>query len=253
VVEDADVPRPPSDLVVTYVSAQGERVTCDLPSVDVDRLVGGRPVREFAVYAGQRHYTGLYWCATTGSHLAYESLLERDRMLLADFDPQVVAVAPQPFHAAGDDEGRRRNRIPDLLLRLVDDGIRVVDVKPARAAEKPEVAASFSWMGRVCESQGWAYEVWSGCDPTLLANARWLARARRPGLVSDEVLAAALRVGETGTTFRSAVSQIESAAQCGPGPARLAVETFLWRGLWSTDLSSPLTPDHVIEPVGSSA
>jgi len=37
------------------------------------------------------------------NHLAYESLMERDRMLLADFDAAVTDVAAQPFHVSGTD------------------------------------------------------------------------------------------------------------------------------------------------------
>jgi hypothetical protein len=225
-------------------------VTTALGDVDVAVLEQAQPVRSFSSYAGQRHYTGLYWCATTGTHLAYESLMERDRMLLADFDPSVTAVVAQPFRVSGADGAGRRNRIPDLLLVETDRTVRVVDVKPASAAAKPDVAASFAWIGAVCASVGWMYEVWTGADSTHLANVRWLARCRRPGMVSDELLKVALDSVQRDTSIRSAVIVVNNASGSGVGAARLAVETLLWRGLLTTDLSSPLSPDHVIEPAG---
>jgi hypothetical protein len=40
-------------------------------------------------YRGQRNHLGLLWTSTTRSLVRYESLLERDRLWLADFDPSV--------------------------------------------------------------------------------------------------------------------------------------------------------------------
>jgi hypothetical protein len=46
---------------------------------------------------GQLHYPGYFWSATMSAHVVYESLLELARLLLADFDRHVVAIAAQPF------------------------------------------------------------------------------------------------------------------------------------------------------------
>ncbi|GGN25824.1 hypothetical protein [Streptomyces fuscichromogenes] len=54
------------------------------------------PVRGFPSYRGQRHFPGLYWSATTGRHVGFESWLERDHAILMDFDPQVVGFASHP-------------------------------------------------------------------------------------------------------------------------------------------------------------
>ena len=61
------------------------------------QLAAGRPWRVFRWRQGQAHYSGWYWSATTGGHVVYESRLELARLLLADFDPQVTAIAAQPF------------------------------------------------------------------------------------------------------------------------------------------------------------
>ena len=45
----------------------------------------------------KRDDSGWYWLSTTGGHVAYESRLELARLLLADADPDVVAMAAQPF------------------------------------------------------------------------------------------------------------------------------------------------------------
>lgn len=55
------------------------------------------PVRTFRWSRGERHFPGWYWAATTGRHIGFESWLERDRLLLMDFDPNVVGIGSQPF------------------------------------------------------------------------------------------------------------------------------------------------------------
>jgi hypothetical protein len=40
---------------------------------------------------------GSWWSSTTCSHVGFESLLERDFLMLADYDRDVVGIASQPF------------------------------------------------------------------------------------------------------------------------------------------------------------
>lgn len=81
---------------IRYLGADGW-VESTLGKVDAAALRSGRPVRAFPIYKGQRNYLGLLWTATTGSLIGYESLLERDRLWLADFDPAVRQICGQPF------------------------------------------------------------------------------------------------------------------------------------------------------------
>ena len=50
----------------------------------------GCPVRRFTSRKGQRHLSGLWWSATTGGHVGFESWLERDHVMALDFDAAVV-------------------------------------------------------------------------------------------------------------------------------------------------------------------
>jgi hypothetical protein len=86
---------------VSYINAGGDAITVAFDRIGPANVVRGRPVRDVKSRAGQRNYSGLFWCATTQTHLCYESLLERDRLLLADFDPTVRWVACQPFGYEG--------------------------------------------------------------------------------------------------------------------------------------------------------
>ena len=63
-----------------------------------------RPIRRFTSHKGQRHLSGLWWSATTGGHVGFESWMERDHVMALDFDPTVVGIASQPFWLSWRDE-----------------------------------------------------------------------------------------------------------------------------------------------------
>jgi hypothetical protein len=65
--------------------------------VTAGQVVAAGPWRSARSARGQAHYPGYYWSATSGGHVIYESRLELARLLLADFDPGVTAIAAQPF------------------------------------------------------------------------------------------------------------------------------------------------------------
>jgi hypothetical protein len=60
-------------------------------------LESALPVRAFFSWPGKRNYEGMWWSSTVRSHVGFESLLERDFLLLADHDRDVVGVSSQPF------------------------------------------------------------------------------------------------------------------------------------------------------------
>ena len=101
---------------VSFRDAAGRVSTCDLSAAEAAMVAGGRPWRVFRWRQGQAHYSGWYWSSTTRGHVVYESRLELARLLLADFDPTVVAIAAQPFVVTAPDAGRVRRHVPDFLL-----------------------------------------------------------------------------------------------------------------------------------------
>ncbi|WP_406386865.1 hypothetical protein [Streptomyces sp. NBC_00211] len=94
-----DLPEPYVEL--SYVDAvRGCRTRATTPSAagPCDSPVRGRGRGPAASpVAGERHLSGWYGAATTGQHVGFESWLERDRLLLMDFDPRVTGIASQPF------------------------------------------------------------------------------------------------------------------------------------------------------------
>ncbi|GAB3849295.1 TnsA-like heteromeric transposase endonuclease subunit [Micromonospora andamanensis] len=225
--------------MVKYRDAAGRFHEGVLERVADEDLLGGVPVREFRWFKGRRFYSGWYWSATTGSLVAYESRLELARILLADFDSEVTAIAAQPFLLTGFDGDRQRNHVPDLLLCTVSGLVTVVDVKPRHRLDDPEVRAVFRWTERTVAARGWGFEVWSGADAVVLENVRFLAGYRRSHTVDNVLLPLALDAAHRSDTISEVEHALRSAASAVT--ARPVILHLLWTGVLVTDLSTPLT------------
>lgn len=137
------------------------------------------PVRSFRWSRGQRHFPGWWWLATTGRHVGYESWLERDHLMLLDFDEAVTAVSSQPFWLHWHDGRRSRRHAPDFFARLGSGTGVVIDVRADDRIE-PGDAEAFAMTDRACEAAGWEFRRVGVVDPVLAANVRWLSRYRHP-------------------------------------------------------------------------
>jgi len=202
-------------------------------------------VRAFRWHKGQRHFPGMYWASTTRAFVGYESRLELSRLLLADHDPDVAWIVSQPFRLIGqDDLGRIRRHVPDYaLLYSSDSTVRIVNVKPAERVANPEVRAALSWANGLLESVGFATEVWSTVDPTVLSNIRFLAGFRNPALFHADDVEAVVRVVGHRLAWRDAEASLGSGI---PQP-RAAMLHALWLGRLRCDLSVPIGTSTTLE------
>jgi hypothetical protein len=143
-------------------------------------LEHGSPVRRFTSRKGQRHLSGLWWSATTGGHVGFESWLERDHLLNLDFDPTVVGIASQPFWLHWiDAAGKPDSHAPDFFARRSDGSAVVVDCRPVER-RRPRDVAKFEATARACALAGWEYRLLGEVDALVAANLRWLAGYRHP-------------------------------------------------------------------------
>ena len=78
--------------VVSLRMADGSEVHRPPRDVRARQVVAAVPWRGTPSARGA-HYPGCYWSATTSTHVIYESRLELARLLIADFDPAVTAIA----------------------------------------------------------------------------------------------------------------------------------------------------------------
>lgn len=229
---------------VAWLDADGVEQQASLSEAALVPFEAVPPVRRFPSYRGQRNFPGLYWSATMGGHVGFESWLEREHALLLDFDPEVVGYAGQPlwlFWPETTASGRRRWRshAPDFFARRTDGSALLLDCRPDELV-KPRDRAVFELTARAAALVGWDYQVVGAPDEVLLANVRWLAGYRHPRFAVE-----AARNGR-GPALREMFSRsrplLEGVERVGEPIAVLPVAYhLLWRGHLRCGLDVPMS------------
>ena len=165
-----------------FVGADGTWRREPLAACAAARLEDALPVRSFRWAKGASHFPGLWWSSTTANHVGFESWLERDHVMVMDFDPDIMGIASQPFwlHWQGED-GRPRRHAPDFFARRADGSGVVVDVRPDDRIPAKD-AGVFRVTAMACEQAGWEFRRAGMIDPVVRANVRWLSRYRHPAV-----------------------------------------------------------------------
>ncbi len=216
-------------------------------------LESALPVRAFFSWPGKRNYEGMWWSSTVRSHVRFESLLERDFLLSADYDRDVVGVASQPFAFLWPRETEgSRGHVPDFFVRLRDGTGQVIDVKPAgrvRSADR-----QFALTREACEAAGWDYEVFTGMAEPRASNLRWLAGYRQDRFAPDGTAAAVLVDSFTPEiSLAGGVRRATKMLGTDEGIVRAHVLHLLFTGALAVDLDAPLTQDAPLSRVGAPA
>lgn len=212
--------------------------TLPLRDLTLDRIDDWAPARAFRWHQGQRHFPGFYWCATTGTHVGYESLLERDRLILADFDRGVVNIKSQPFLLEMRDEVGRIRHIPDYLLVRTNAPPCIVNVKTPDAAATDKAQRLFACVAVCAAARRWHSEVWTGAPAIRMENVRFLAGFRRAWLIDADALGAVLTAARPGMTL----TEIERASGFPHDLARPASMHAVWSSRLVLDLDESLQP-----------
>lgn len=215
---------------VTFRSMARELVTADLADAWAQRFESLPPVRVPRAFKGQRNFAGSWWFATTQSHVAYESWLERDHLMLLDFAPEVVAVAAQPFTAVLSTPVGPRKHTPDYFVRMADGTGVVIDVRPdARAAKDADV---FDATAAACARVGWDYQRLGDITPLLAANVRWLSGYRHPRCRTEHIA--------DGLIERATASEVDLGALVRAVGNPVVVLPCLFHLLWSGELAADI-------------
>ncbi len=200
------------------------------------------PVRGFPSARGQRHFSGLYWSATSARHVGFESWLERDTAMLLDFDPRVVAFASQPFWLHWNDGRRMRRHAPDWFARLDDESGVVIDCRPPGRIG-PRDQEAFDATERACAAVGWRFRLIGEVDRVQSLNLRWLAGYRHPRYQGSEAVRA--RLAEV---FAQPRELLDGAGEIADPLGVLPVlYHLLWIGVLRCDLAVPLSERRLVQ------
>jgi TnsA endonuclease N terminal/TnsA endonuclease C terminal len=203
-----------------------------------------------------KHYrslTGLVLNTRTQSMTAFESSLERDFLLLLDFDLDIEYYEEQPVKIVYHDaQGRRRTYTPDVLVRYRPDPPQARHPTPLLCEVKyrddlrqhwVEYRPKFRAAGRYAHQHGWRFRLVTDRDvrTPYLDNVKFLRSYQmRPINEADRIrlLAALLALGETNpASLLHAISPDRwQQAQLLPTLWQLIATRQL-----HTDLSHPLT------------
>lgn len=221
--------------VVELVGADGAARCEPLERCGGVRFEDVAPARPFPTFKGQRNFPGRWWSSTVGGHVGYESWLERDHVMLLDFDPAVIGIASQPFWLSWPTDRGMRRHLPDYFVR-VDDGTGVViDVRPDERI-KARDAEAFAVTARACQIVGWRFRRVGALEPVFAANVRWLSRYRHPRCGRREDVAARLL-----EVFAEPTALFDGADRAGDRLVTLPVlYHLLWRRAMVADLASAL-------------
>lgn len=204
------------------------------------------PVRSFPSYQGQRNFSGLYFAASMGRHVAFESWLERDHLMMLDFSPMVRSFAAQPFWLSWSAGGRIRRHVPDFFVRQADGSGVVVDVRPDKRI-KPIDAEAFAATAEACKSVGWGYRRVGELDPVLATNVRWLAGYRHARCLREEHRALLVEAFARPAPLMTTVEAVGDRIAVLPSLFHL-----MWTGFLATDLTSaPLTGSSLVRIGGA--
>jgi hypothetical protein len=218
-----------------YIEVRGQ---LDLP---VEEL---HPLRErFARRQYQDNTPGLLWCHTTGDYLEYESWLEAQWLMLLDFDTNVQWFVTQPIRFDVVDRGQVWQHVPDVLARLANGRLWLIDVKPTLRHRAENVVLQRQRTERLCAELGWTYTLVGDLPRPRIDNVKWLRSAARDfhcpdrDRIEQELIdAAAIPV-----RFDELVAQVRPAILSRP-----VLTQLLWRQQLLCDLDSRLTGDSLV-------
>ena len=207
-----------------------------------------RFARNPAKRPGRKSCTGWYQSIKVDDGLPYESLLERDALLVLDFDPDVAHLTVQPETFVWTEAGRQRRYTPDIRLEMVDGEIIYRQVKLAsRLAADPTLNGRLPAIEAECAARGARHEMWLDTDIR-----------RQPRLSNVRRLRAAVAVlaAENLPSIRTILTLLPSPSTLGAAAAALgdqAVHINVVLGLVAigelvADLDRPLDENAVLMP-----
>lgn len=181
---------------------------------------------------------------STGRLHGFESIAERNLLLVLDFAGQVVDVLSQPMRLRFFAAGRPVEHIPDFLV-TTRTGELLIDVRPENLIGEDD-RVKFAAAAEAALACGWRYAVVVGWRRQVLTVLDDLSAQRRPLADQFGVQDALLRAVSGGPQrFGELV-----AATRMPAVARAHARHLLWHRKLGIDLSTPLGDSSLVWAAG---
>lgn len=101
-----------------------------------------------------RHIRGYFPSKKLNRMVAWESLLEKDALLLIELSPGVLSYQEQPEEISYWDGLAMCGYVPDLRVNLCDETSLLIEVKPADELKRPVVKAKYQRIAQHLQEKG---------------------------------------------------------------------------------------------------
>lgn len=101
-----------------------------------------------------RHIRGYFPSKKLNRMVAWESLLEKDALLLMELSPGVLSYQEQPEEISYWDGQAMCGYVPDLRVNLCNEASLLVEVKPAEELERSAVSSKYQQIAQHLLEQG---------------------------------------------------------------------------------------------------
>ncbi|WP_414119775.1 TnsA-like heteromeric transposase endonuclease subunit [Corynebacterium nuruki] len=231
----------------------------DIQNLPADANLGSilvehaQPLRAFFAWRHKRNYEGFWFSTTIRSHVPFESLLERQFLLSADFDPSITALSAQPLGLlwpAGTTVDTRngrtrtlRSHVPDFFCRHTDGSATLIDVRRPDNVGDPH----FQLTAELCTVTGWNYSIFTGLESPTAETLDWLAGYRMDRYApTPESYEKLLTTFDTEKALRTGVRTAARNAELAQDVVLGNVLHLLFHGELHFDPSKPLTMESTI-------
>ena len=172
----------------------------------------------------------------------WESLLERDAIMLFEMHPLVLSYQEQPSEEIYyDTSGQARSCYPDFLLRLAHGGQILIEIKRNVDLNRPSISEKLGLIALRFAEQERPYRILTETQirrEPLRSNLQDLWEARRVACIGPEAAAAVDALGATQQFTLNSLTAV-----VGDKPLVLAC---IADGRLRADLEKPLGPDSLI-------
>src|SRR5262245_42042068 len=217
------------------------------------------PVR--IIPKNHRSVTGFVASGVNANQAAFESALERDFMLLVEFDPDVLSYEEQPVridYLSAD--GRARHYTPDILVTYRQTSTSTTPKPPLLVEIKyrrdlfecwRELKPKFRAARRYAKERGWIFKIVTDVEirTPYLKNVKFLRQFQRRSINPADINLLLQKISDLQSTDPESLLS----AICPEAHDRAQLLPALWhlivRRSIGVDLNQPLTMQSPIWPI----